>query len=61
MAAAGYNLRHWIIKREEDLIFALFCIIEKWAIVHSLLRRRERWLALQPIPVNLENYGFYKD
>lgn len=60
MAAAGYNLRHWIIKREEDLILALFCIIEKWAIVHSLFRRRERWLALQPIPRNVEKYAFYK-
>ena len=60
MAAAGYNLRHWIIKRAEELIFALFCIIEKWAIVVSLFRRRERWLALQPIPRNVEKYAFYK-
>ena len=61
MAAAGYNLRHWIIKREEDLIFALFFIIEKWAIVLSLFRRRERWLVLQPAPRNVEKYAFYKD
>lgn len=61
MAAAGYNLRHWIIKWEEKLIFAFFCIIEKWATVVSLFRRKNKWLALQPIPVNLENYGLYKD
>lgn len=60
MAAAGYNLRHWIIKREEELLLSLFCIIEKWAIVVSLFRRRERWLALQPIPRNVEKYAFYK-
>ena len=60
MAAAGYNLRHWIIKREEELIFVLFCIIEKWAIVVSLFRRRERWLSLQPVPRNVEKYAFYK-
>jgi len=60
MAAAGYNLRHWIIKREEELIFALFCIIEKWEMVVSLFRRRERWLALQPVPWNVEKYAFYK-
>jgi len=61
MAAAGYNLRHWIIKREEELLLALFCIIEKWNMVVSLFRSKDRWLVFQPIPVNLENYGFYKD
>jgi len=60
MAAAGYNLRHWIIKREEELLFALFCILEKWAMVVSLFRRRDRWLALQPVPRNVEKYAFYK-
>ena len=43
MAAAGYNLRHWIIKREEEITFALFCIIKKWTMVVSLFRRKDRW------------------
>jgi len=60
MAAAGYNLRHWIIKREEELLFAFFCILEKWAMVVSLFRRRDRWLALQPVTRNVEKYAFYK-
>jgi len=61
MAAAGYNLRHWIIKREEELLLALFCIIEKWNMVVSLFRSKDRWLVLQPVPRNVEKYAFYKD
>lgn len=60
MAAAGYNLRHWIIKREEELLLALFCIIEKWNMVVSLFRSKDRWLVLQPVPRNVEKYAFYK-
>jgi len=29
-------------------------------MVVSLFRRRERWLALQPVPRNVEKYAFYK-
>jgi len=61
MAAAGYNLRHWIIKREEEIIFVLFCILEKWGTVVSLFRRKERCLALQPVHGNIEKWGLYKD
>jgi hypothetical protein len=60
MAAAGYNLRHWIIKWEDKKIFVLFCILEKWAMVVSLFRRRDRYLVLQPAHGNNEKWGFCK-
>ena len=61
MAAAGYNLRLWIIKREEELLLSLFCIIEKLNMVVSLFRSKDRLLELQPIPRIVEKYAFYKD
>ncbi|MDD3945176.1 MAG: hypothetical protein PHS38_10735 [Bacteroidales bacterium] len=45
MVVPDYNLRHWIIKREKELLFVLFNIIEKWNMVVSLLRSKYRWLA----------------
>ena len=60
MAAAGYNLRHWIIKWEDKKIFVLFCILEKWAMVVSLFTRRNRYLVLQPVHGNIEKWEFCK-
>jgi len=60
MAAAGYNLRHWIIQWKAEVFFVLFWIFRRWASEISLFRRMDRRLVLQPVPGIVGKQGFYK-
>ncbi|MFY9115693.1 MAG: IS5 family transposase [Bacteroidales bacterium] len=60
MAAAGYNLRHWIIQWKAEVFFVLFWIFRRWAPEVSLFRRMDRRLVLQPVPGIVGKQGFYK-
>jgi hypothetical protein len=60
MAAADYNLRHWIIRWKAGVFFVLFWIFRRWAPEVSLFRRMDRRLVLQPVPGIVGKQVFYK-
>lgn len=60
LAAAAYNLRHWIIKYKREILLALLQIIQDISSLFSIFSEPHGCVLLQPILGNDENGGFIR-